>query len=272
MIHVFLSAQEKFHWAQYAKEIAQNGASPAIYEPKIRRNLFPAFCFYIGTLLAARGEDRPGIEWLEAGAKREEAGMSTSAFLLGFLQRHQGKMIKPVVVFEDRRPFVHFSHVPMMKKIRKQLVHQCTHSLPSFGTPVRIMDIGCGDGGLTVMFLSGLVETGKANRISEIHLVDPSPAMIELAKKKSLMPSPASPSLRRMHVSRTALLAFASITISFFPRLPIIICPSKTNGFILPGSDRGSIISSFLRWMQIMIHPDCIHRILHYPCTSPMAG
>ncbi len=183
MIHVFLSAQEKFHWAQYAKEIAQNGASPAIYEPKIRRNLFPTFCFYIGTLLAARGEDRPGIEWLEAGAKREEAGMSTSAFLLGFLQRHQGKMIKPVVVFEDRRPFVHFSHVPMMKKIRKQLVHQCTHSLPSFGTPVRIMDIGCGDGGLTVMFLSGLVETGKANRISEIHLVDPSPAMIELAKK-----------------------------------------------------------------------------------------
>jgi hypothetical protein len=179
----FLSVQEKSDWAQYAQEIAQRGAGPAIYEPKIRKNLFPAFCFYIGTLLAARGEDRPGIEWLEADAEREGDGMSTSAFLLGFLQRHQGKMIKPVVVFEDRRPFVHFSHVPMMKKIRKQLVHQCTLSLPSFDHPARIMDIGCGDGGLTVMFLSGLVETGKVNRISEIHLVDPSPAMIELAKK-----------------------------------------------------------------------------------------
>ena len=129
MIHVFSLIIGKIPWAQYAKEIAQNDACPAIYEPKIRRNLSPAFCFYIGTLLAARGEDRPGIEWLEAGAKREEAGMSTSAFLLGFLQRHQGKMIKPVVVFEDRRPFAHFSQVPMIKRSGNNL---CTSApLPS---------------------------------------------------------------------------------------------------------------------------------------------
>jgi SAM-dependent methyltransferase len=88
-----------------------------------------------------------------------------------------------VVAFEERRPFVHFSQVPMMKTIRKQLVHQCTHSLPSFDKPVRFMDIGCGDGGLTVMLLSRLLESGKVNQISEIHLVDPSPAMIALAKK-----------------------------------------------------------------------------------------
>ena len=53
-------------------------------------------------------------------------------------------MIKPVVVFEDRRPFVHFFQIPMMKKIQKHLVHQGTHSLPSFDTLVRIMNFGSG--------------------------------------------------------------------------------------------------------------------------------
>ena len=59
-------------------------------------------------------------------------------------------MSKPAVAFEDPRPFVHFSNVPIMKDARKQLVHQCAHTLPSFDRPVRFMDIGCGDGALTV--------------------------------------------------------------------------------------------------------------------------
>jgi len=180
---LFLSEQEKIQWARYAKEIAQNGANPISYETKVRKNLFSAFCFYIGTLLAAQGDDLRCIEWLEAGAKCEVDGLFSSAFFMGFLQRHKGKMIKPVVVFEDRRPFVHFSHVPMMKTIRKQLVHQCAHSLPLFERPVQFMDIGCGDGGLTVMLLSALLESGKVTRISEIHLIDPSSAMLSLAKK-----------------------------------------------------------------------------------------
>ncbi|MDO9326744.1 MAG: class I SAM-dependent methyltransferase [Methanoregula sp.] len=180
---LFLSVQEKIRWARYAKEIAQTGLSPVTYEGKIRKNLYSAFCFYIGSQLAALGHDRLCIEWLEAGAKYEEDGLFSSKYLMGFLQRHNGKMIKPAIAFEDRRPFVHFSNVPIMKTIRKQLVHQCTHSLPSFDQPVRFMDIGCGDGGLTVMLLSELLNSGKVNRISEIHLIDPSPAMIALAKK-----------------------------------------------------------------------------------------
>ena len=80
----FLSVQKKFNWAQYSKEIAQDGASPVIYEPKIRKNMFLTFCFYIGTLLAVRGEDRHGIESLMAGAEREEKGMSSSAFPWAF--------------------------------------------------------------------------------------------------------------------------------------------------------------------------------------------
>ena len=74
-------------------------------------------------------------------------------------------MIKPAVAFEDPRPFVHFSNVPIMKAARKQLVHQCAHTLPSFDKPVRFMDIGCGDGALTVMLLSHLLEFGKVNEL-----------------------------------------------------------------------------------------------------------
>ncbi len=45
------------------------------------------------------------------------------------------------------------------------------------------MDIGCGDRSLTANVLKHLVETGKADDINEVLLVDSSPAMIELAKK-----------------------------------------------------------------------------------------
>jgi SAM-dependent methyltransferase len=180
---LFLSAQEKNQWARYAKEIVETDKKPVAYESKIRKNLFSAFCFYIGTLLAAQGHDRRCNEWLEAGTMCEEDGLFSSTFLMGFLQRHNGKMSKPAVAFEDPRPFVHFTNVPIMKDARKQLVHQCAHTLPSFDKPVRFMDIGCGDGALTVMLLSHLLESGKVNQISEIHLVDPSPAMIALAEK-----------------------------------------------------------------------------------------
>ncbi len=180
---LFLSEQEKTRWAQYAQEIIQNDAQPASYEGKIRKNLFSAFCFYIGTMLAAQGYDPRSIEWLKAGKMCEEDGLFSSSFLLDFLQRHNGKMIKPAVAFEDRRPFVHFSHVPMIKAVRKELVCQYVHSLPSFDRPVRFMDIGCGDGSLTVMLLTELLKSEKVTRLSEIHLVDPSPDMIALAKK-----------------------------------------------------------------------------------------
>lgn len=180
---LFLSEQEKTRWARYAIEIAENGEKPATSKVKIRKNLFSAFCFYIGTLLAAQGHNSLGLEWLEAGSKCEDDGLFSSAYLMDFLQRHNGKMIKPAIAFEDRRPFVHFSNIPTMKTVRQRLVHRVAQSLPPFDQPVRFMDIGCGDGGLTVMLLSELLKSGKADTISEIHLIDPSPAMIELAKK-----------------------------------------------------------------------------------------
>ena len=180
---LFLSEQEKFSWAHAAQTIIRNHAKPREYEGRIRSNLQSAFYYYIGTLLAAQGPDKRCGEWLHAGTLCEEEGLFSSTFLMGFLQRHEGMMIRPAVAFEDPRPFVHFSHVPVMKNARQQLVHQFAHSLPAFDHPVRYMDIGCGDGALTVMLLSHLADSGKVPGFSEILLIDSSPAMIALAKK-----------------------------------------------------------------------------------------
>ncbi len=181
---LFLSDDEKTAWAAFAREICDScAARPQEYQEKIRQNLVSAFDFYIGTLLATRGEGRRCMEWLGAGALCEEEGLFSSTFLLGFLQRHNRQMTRPAVAFEDPRPFIHFANVPIMKEARRNLVCQFGHSLPSFERPVRFMDIGCGDGSLTAMVLTRLLETGKVGEFEEILLVDSSPAMIECARK-----------------------------------------------------------------------------------------
>ena len=180
---LFLSEQEKREWAQYAREIIASETTPREYEDRIRTNLISAFYYFVGTILAAQGQDKRCLEWLQAGALTEEEGLFSSTFLLGFLQRHAGKMIAPAIAFDDPRPFIHFAGVPIMKDARKRFVRQCSHTLPSFEKPVRFMDIGCGDGALTVMLLRHLQEMSNIKQISEILLVDSSLAMIDLAKK-----------------------------------------------------------------------------------------
>ena len=180
---LFLSEQEKREWVQYAREIIASETTPREYEDRIRTNLISAFHYFIGTTLAVQGQDKRCLEWLQAGALTEEEGLFSSTFLLGFLQRHKGKMMAPAVAFTDPRPFIHFAGVPIMKEARSRFVRQCSHTLPSFEKPVRFMDIGCGDGALTVMLLRHLQEMSNIKQISEILLVDSSLAMIDLAKK-----------------------------------------------------------------------------------------
>jgi SAM-dependent methyltransferase len=180
---LFLSEQEKHQWTEYANEILRDVPAPGYYDKKIRHNLVPAFHFYIATLLAAKGLGEQSIEWLETGTLSEEDGLFCCAFLLGFLKRHKNQLIVPAVVFEDPRPFIHFAGVPAMKGARQQFIRQCSHSLPVFDNPIRFMDIGCGDGALTTALLKHLVETKRVPGISEVLLVDPSPAMAALAQK-----------------------------------------------------------------------------------------
>jgi len=68
---LFLSDVEKQEWEQYAREIKNRPCVPRQYEAKIRANLFAAFCYFIGTTLAARGRTRDCLEWLNAGALAE---------------------------------------------------------------------------------------------------------------------------------------------------------------------------------------------------------
>lgn len=181
---LFLSDREKNLWNEYAEKILQNQSSPQDYEIMIRSNLLSAFYYYIGTLLASKGQyDRTG-EWLHAGTLCEEPGLYSSTILLGFLKRHDGMMKKPAIAFEDPRPFIHFSSVPVMELARSNMIAQFTHSLPEYQQKIRYMDIGCGDGALTVRLLQNLIDSGKVPGFTEIFLIDSSPAMIAMAREK----------------------------------------------------------------------------------------
>ncbi|HNQ30427.1 MAG: Methyltransferase domain protein [Methanoregulaceae archaeon PtaB.Bin009] len=180
---LFLSTAERRQWERYAEEALRESPEPGYWDSAIRKNLIPAFHFYIATFLAAHGEGERGIGWLESGTLAEEEGLFGCGFLLGFLRRHGGRLIVPVAPFQDPRPFIHFAGVPAMKTARQQFVRQCTHSLPVFDRPLRFMDIGCGDGALTAAVLNHLVEAGKAPGISEVLLIEPSPAMADLAEE-----------------------------------------------------------------------------------------
>jgi SAM-dependent methyltransferase len=183
---LFLSEREKREWAAYADEILLTAPAPGDYDDKVCRDLVPAFHFYVATILAAKGSGERSLEWLETGARTEEDGLSSCTYLRGFLERHENRLTLPAVVFQDPRPFIHFAGIPMMKEGRRQFVRQCGHSLPAFNQPIRCIDIGCGNGELTAALLLHLMETGKVPGISEILLVDPSPAMAELAQRSAV--------------------------------------------------------------------------------------
>ena len=159
---LFLSEREKREWRGYADEILITAPAPGDYDEKIRRNLVPAFHFYIATLLAAKGSGERSLEWLETGALIEEDGLLSCAYLKGFLERHENRLIMPAVVFQDPRPFIHFAGIPIMKEGRRQFVRQCGHSLPVFDKPIRCIDIGCGNGELITSLLLHLRRSGRS--------------------------------------------------------------------------------------------------------------
>ena len=180
---LFLSVKEKQTWENFGTSILKSQITPDGFDGNVRSNLYPAFCFFAGTLLAAKGHEALGIKWLQAGVEKEEDGLFLNAFMTSFLEHQNHQFIMPDVAFKDPRPFVHFSGVPAIKKSRQEFLVQCGHSMPYFEKPVRIMDIGCGNGALVSELLNHLKQVGKIKGVSEILLIDASPAMIELAKE-----------------------------------------------------------------------------------------
>lgn len=190
---LFLNEQEQEEWRAYAEEILRLSPPPDSYDAIIRQELVPAFHFYIATFLAAHGAGGQGTAWAESGFLSERDGFFGCAFLTGFLHRHDHELVSPARVFEDPRPFLHFTTVPFMAEARQQFVMTCGESLPVFEEPVRFMDIGCGDGGLTVAFLKYLASSKRIPGIREIILIDPSPAMAILAEKTVRAAFPDAP-------------------------------------------------------------------------------
>jgi SAM-dependent methyltransferase len=179
---LFLSPTESETWRSLAGEIERGSLGPDCDCSAVRANLLPAFRYFIAARLATSGTEALGRRWAAAGALEETGGMFSNGFLTSFLERHGGRLVMPAVAFADPRPFVHFAGIPMMQAARRRFVEDCGRSLPRFPHPLRIMDIGCGNGALVAALLCHLREAGKVEEIGEILLIDPSPAMVELAR------------------------------------------------------------------------------------------
>ncbi len=177
----FLSAQDRETWSRLAAGAENGDVAPDDARSLVKDDLFPALCFFIGSRLSASGRVSDGREWFSAGAVSEDTGLFSNAFLLGFLERQKGTFRKPAVAFEDPRPFIHFTGVPVMKNSRTGFITTCMRTLPRFQGPVRVLDLGCGDGGLTATFVQALLASGNAPFIESVLLVDSSHAMLELA-------------------------------------------------------------------------------------------
>ncbi len=178
----FLTDNEKKEWRSLADEALAGKAGPGQFSGNIRPNLAPMLDYYLGTFLAAKGEVALGRQWLAAGALAEEEKLMSNAYLSSFLERQRGKLIMPAVVFADPKPYIHFTGVPVMREARVNFLRQCSGSLPKFSRPVRIMDIGCGDGSLTAQFIDALRAAGKAGDIAEVALIDRSRGMLDVAE------------------------------------------------------------------------------------------
>jgi SAM-dependent methyltransferase len=179
---LFLTSQEKIEWQALADEALAKKSGPEQLTANVRANLAPMFDYYLGALLAAKGQVELGRQWLAAGALAEEEQLMSNSYLFSFIERQQGKMIMPAVVFADPKPYIHFSGVPTVRDSRLNFLRQCSHSLPKFPRPVRIMDIGCGDGALTALFIKAMREAGKVGDISEVALIDRSQGMLDVAE------------------------------------------------------------------------------------------
>lgn len=178
---LFLRAEESLKWNDLGTKISDEELEIKDCLNQIRSNLAPAFYFYCGNLLFLKGKKQKGMQAFTEGALIEEDGLFSNAFIASFLKRHDLRMEMPAVCFEDPQPFVHFTTTPELKKARENFVKFLAHTLPDFKKPFSIMDIGTGNGALLANIIECLKTTGKISEIDEILLIDPSPAMLELA-------------------------------------------------------------------------------------------
>ncbi len=180
---LFLSTEESRIWKGLADQILKMRSGPEEDLDSIRPGLFPAFHYYIGTLLLSHGYNREGADWIRSGIRTEPGGLFSNAFLSSYLQRNNGALVIPEVIFSDPAPYVHFSSTPLLTDSRARFMTDCARGLPCITQPLKIMDIGCGHGAVVVDLLLYLRSEGLISDVEEIFLIDPSEGMLKMAKE-----------------------------------------------------------------------------------------
>jgi SAM-dependent methyltransferase len=174
-----LSTEEIEEWRALAVvALRAGGFDPSILEdlsPAMR----PAVCYYLGTALLAGGRVTEARRWLECGAGIEP--LRASSYLLDYLERNEGELRPVQPGFSDPRPWAYFSSLPHLRSAREALIGFCERSLPVSERPLRVMDIGCGNGQLSVAVIKRLIDSGKATDVADLMLLDPSARMLEAA-------------------------------------------------------------------------------------------
>lgn len=178
-----LSPNDVATWNHLLPEVVSGRARPSGgAERDLPDEQVGAFRFFAGTALAARSDPR-AFTWLDAGAAVDGSELRASAYLSGLLHR-RGHLAAPECAFTDPRAFVHFATLPAMRACRAEFVSFAVDSLPPESGSLRVLDVGCGDGGLLADLLPALLEGGRWDEVAAVTLLDPSPAMISTAKTR----------------------------------------------------------------------------------------
>jgi SAM-dependent methyltransferase len=182
---LFLGPNEARTWSKLAGHILMSPDESVSVNEHIRPGLIPAFHYYIGTILLSKGIDRPGRKWISEGMAGEQGGLFSNAFLSSYLGRNNGRLVIPEAIFADPAPYIHFAGTPVLMDSRAGFRTHCVRALPRYPKPVKIMDIGCGHGMVLADLLLELQNSGIIAGVEEILLIDPSEAMLKLARENT---------------------------------------------------------------------------------------
>jgi SAM-dependent methyltransferase len=170
-------------WSELLPHVLSGRLEPAgAEEGRIESDQVGAFRFFAGTALAARADARAPA-WLGAGAAVDGPELRASDYVAELLLR-TGQLAAPPSAFSEPRAFVHFANLPAMRACRAEFVSFAVDSLPAESGSLRVLDVGCGDGGLLAELLPALLEAGRWDEVSAVTLLDPSPAMVSSAKER----------------------------------------------------------------------------------------
>lgn len=186
-----LESRDVETWNQLLPEAVSGRSGPAgPVERQIPAEQVGAFRFFVGTSLAGSADPRADA-WLDAGAAADGADLRASAYVAGLLHG-SGHLEAPRGAFDDPRAYVHFATLPAMRVCRGEFVSFAVDSLPAESGSLRVLDVGCGDGGLLAELLPALLDAGRWDEVSAITLLDPSPAMVSAAKSRLASAWPAA--------------------------------------------------------------------------------